>query len=160
MSMMKQHSKIDLNKIQSIIQKNGTQQAALIPILQQVQDEYGYLPHKALEYIVEHSEITKTELYGVATFYKQFRFIPVGKHLIKICHGTACHVKGAQQITKTIIEELGIQSGETTNDGLFSLETVACLGCCSLAPVMMVDDTVYGRLTVDSVKKILKDYAH
>ena len=149
---------IDLEKTQRIIEKNGTKREALIPILQQVQEQYGYLPTEALEYVVAHTEITMTELYGVATFFKQFRFTPVGKHLIKACHGTACHVKGAGHITQVLSEELGIVAGETTKDNLFSLETVACLGCCSLAPVMMIDDTVYGNLTAVSVKKVLNDY--
>lgn len=157
---MREESGIDLKRVRQVIEKNGTAQEFLIPILQQVQDEFGYLPTEALEYIVQNTEITMTELYGVATFFKQFRFTPVGKHLIKICHGTACHVKGAGHVTQAITDELGIQSGETTEDGLFTLETVACLGCCSLAPVIMIDGIVHGRLTADTVRKILKEYQY
>ena len=149
---------IDFEKIKAIIEKNGGKLEALIPTLQQIQEVCGYLPKAALEYVVDHTEIPMTALYGVATFYTQFRFTPVGKHLIKMCHGTACHVKGAKQITQAITDEIGIQSGETSADGLFTLETVACLGCCSLAPVIMVDGIVYGNLTVDSVRKVLRDY--
>lgn len=126
--------------------------------LQDIQAAYGFLPAEALEYVTKNTDISKSQLYGVATFYDQFRFTPVGKHLIKACHGTACHVNGANAITKAVEDFLNISSGETTQDQLFTLETVACLGCCSLSPVIMIDETVYGRLTPDEVKSILRRY--
>lgn len=149
---------IDSQKIDAIITKNGTLEGALIPILQDVQAECGYLPKEVMEYILTKTEIKPTELYGVATFYTQFRFTPVGKFLIKVCHGTACHVRNAGAISKAICDELNIKDKETSKDRLFTLETVACLGCCSLAPVIMINDKVYGKLTPDSTKKILRDY--
>jgi NADH-quinone oxidoreductase subunit E len=96
-------------------------------------------------------------MYGVATFYSQFRLNPVGKHIVKVCHGTACHVQNANAITDAIQEALKVSDGETTEDGLFTLESVACLGCCSLAPVMMIDDETYGKLTGDKAKKIIRE---
>jgi NADH-quinone oxidoreductase E subunit len=144
-----------LNKI---IDKCGRTEEAAIPILQKVQEELGYVPLEAMEYIAENTDITGTQIYGVATFFKQFRLKPVGKNIIKVCHGTACHVKGANKITQAISEELNIETGETSSDKLFTLESVACLGCCSLAPVIMINEAVYGNLTPDSTKKIIKEY--
>jgi NADH-quinone oxidoreductase subunit E len=148
----------DLSIIDSILAKCGKNQKATIPILQEVQSHFGYLSIKVMEYIAKKSDIKATELYGVATFYKQFRFAPIGKYLIRVCHGTACHVKGANKITQLISEELRINTNETTADGLFTLESVACLGCCSLAPVISINDKIYGNLTTESVLKIISSY--
>jgi len=155
---MKSESSIDLSGTVAVIKKFGRKRDACIKILQAIQSDYGYLPTEALRYISEHTEISLRRIYGVATFYDQFRFDPVGQHMIKVCHGTACHVNGAESITWAIQNVLKIKTGQTTKDRLFTLESVACLGCCSLGPVMMVDDTVYGRLTPAETRKILKRY--
>jgi NADH-quinone oxidoreductase subunit E len=134
------------------------QEGALIPLLQAAQDSYGYIPEKAIHYISEIVNIPAAEIYGVITFYAQFRLKPLGKYLIRICEGTACHVNGAKNILRVLQEELGLSVGETTADGLFSLQSVACLGCCSLAPVMMVNKETYGNLTADMIRNIVKRY--
>jgi NADH-quinone oxidoreductase subunit E len=130
----------------------------VIPLLQAVQQRCGYLPREVLEALAKRTRISLTRMYGVATFYERFRFKPVGKHLIQACHGTACHVNGAKQISRAIHDTLHIKDRETTADRLFTLETVACLGCCSLAPVMMIDDKAYGRLNPQRVQRILGRY--
>ncbi len=130
----------------------------LIPLLQKVQAEDGFLKPERLRLIHEETGIPLTQIYGVATFYAQFRFKPIGKHLLRVCHGTACHVSGAKDLTESVEEQLGARSGETTRDNLFTIETVACLGCCSLAPVIMINDTTYGNLTPAQVKKVLKKH--
>lgn len=155
---MKSKSSIDLSGAVSIVKKSGGKRDACIKILQALQAAYGCLPAEALRYVAEHTDISQRQIYGVATFYDQFRFTPVGKHMIRVCHGTACHVNGANSITGAIEQVLKIKTKETTGDGLFTLESVACLGCCSLAPVMMIDNTVYGRLTPGEARKILKRY--
>lgn len=130
----------------------------LIGVLQGVQDRLGYLPPAALGQISRRTRIPLSRIYGVATFYSQFRFAPVGEHIVRVCHGTACHVSGAQRVSEVVVQELGIEEGETSEDGLFTLEHVACLGCCSLAPVMMVDETTYGRLDRGAVRRVLARY--
>lgn len=132
------------------------QNGALIPLLQSAQDSYGYIPEKIIYYISELAGIPAAEIYGVITFYAQFRLKPLGKNLIRICEGTACHVNGAKSILTALQDELGISVDETTGDGLFSLQSVACLGCCSLAPVMMINNQTHGNLTADKVKKIIQ----
>jgi len=135
------------------------QEGRLIPLLQKVQAEDGYLSREGLLRIHEETGVPLSQIYGVATFYAQFRFTPVGKHTVKVCHGTACHVNGAEDISQAIREEIGAGHGETTADGLFSVEKVACLGCCSLAPCIMVDETTHGKLTPTLVRKVLRGYA-
>ena len=134
------------------------QHGALIPLLQSAQDSYGYIPEKAIHYISEVVNIPAAEIYGVITFYSQFRLKPLGKNVIRICEGTACHVNGAKNVLKVLQNELGIAVGETTDDGLFTLQSVACLGCCSLAPVIMINDETHGNLTADKTKKVIKKY--
>ena len=130
----------------------------VIPLLQAIQQRCGYLPREVLEAIAKRTRVSLTRIYGVATFYERFRFQPAGKHVIQACHGTACHVNGAKQTGRAIHQTLQIKDRETTADGLFTLETVACLGCCSLAPVMMIDDKVYGRLNPQRAQRILSRY--
>lgn len=149
--------KIDLTLMAPVLDELAKVKGSLITILQKTQDIYGYLPKEAIEYISERTGIAESEIMGVATFYTQFRLEPVGKHLIMLCQGTACHVNSSELILQTIQEELGITDGETTEDGLFSLKCVACLGCCSLSPVMMINEDTYGSLTPDKTKKILKE---
>lgn len=134
---------------------------SLITILQKAQDIYGYLSIDAINYISEATGIKPAKIYGVATFYAQFRLQPIGENLIMLCQGTACHVNGSEMIEEAVCEYLNIQDGETTEDNLFTLNNVACLGCCSLAPVMMIQnadgDETYGNLTKDKVVQILSE---
>lgn len=132
--------------------------ASVIPLLQQIQNRYGYLSESNLERVSEYTHVPLSSIYGVVTFYSQFRLSRPGKHLIRVCQGTACHVLGAGEIMTHFQEQLGIEENETTMDGLFTLESVRCLGCCSLAPAMMIDDEMYGRLTRDTVDEILSSY--
>lgn len=148
--------KIDLGFIKPVLDDLAKVKGSLITILQKTQEIYGYLPKTAIKYISERTGIAESEIMGVATFYTQFRLTPVGKYLIMLCQGTACHVNSSELILQTIEDELGISDGETTEDGLFSLKCVACLGCCSLSPVMMINEDTYGSLTPEKTKNILK----
>jgi len=129
----------------------------VIPLLQKTQDLFGYLPQDAMNQIASTTGRSPAEIFGVATFYAQFRFKPMGRHVMKVCHGTACHVQGADSLDVIVESRLGIKPGDTTPDGEFTVERVACLGCCSLAPVVMIDGEVYGRLTGDKLGKIIAD---
>ena len=151
------HESVDLSLLNDVLEKYASVKGSLISILQKTQEIYGYIPIDAVYHIAERTGSTPAKVLGVATFYSQFRFQAMGKHLIMVCKGTACYVNGAERIIDAISEELGIGNNETTADGLFSLSIVACLGCCSLAPVMMIDEDTYGSLTPDKVKKILRD---
>ena len=130
----------------------------LIPLLQSAQDHFGYIPRRAISYISSVTGISESDIYGVITFYSQFRLQPMGKYVVRACAGTACHVSGAKAIIETIEDELGVEVGDTTEDGLFTLNTVACIGCCSLAPVIMVNDDTHGNLTPASLRKLLREY--
>lgn len=151
----------NFEELAPVLEKYGAVSGSLITILQKAQDIYGYLSMDAINYISEKTGIKPAKIYGVATFYTQFRLKPIGKNLIMLCQGTACHVNGAKLIEEAICEHLSIQDGETTEDGLFTLNNVACLGCCSLAPVMMVKNSqgeeTYGNLTKDTVKAALDE---
>lgn len=149
----------DLSLIAPVLDTYAEADGSLITILQKAQEIYGYLPQDVIRHISERTGIKPAKIMGVATFYTQFRLKPVGKYLIMLCKGTACHVNGSDLIEKTIIETLGIHDGETTEDGLFTLKNVACLGCCSLSPVMMINEETYGTLTPDKTKRILADLA-
>ena len=148
--------KSDLTLLEGIIDELGTDSGSLITVLQRAQEVYGYLPTDVMYAVAERLGVSPARVMGVATFYTQFRLTPVGRHLIMLCKGTACHVNGADSIEKAVCGELGIKDGETTADGLFSLKTVACLGCCSLSPVMMIDEETYGSLTPASAVEIIK----
>jgi len=130
---------------------------SLISVMQEAQELYGYLSMELIQFIAKEMNIKPANVLGVATFYTQFRLTPVGKNLITLCQGTACHVNGSVAIEEAITDELGIKDGETTEDGLFTLSNVACLGCCSLSPVMIISGETYGKLTPDLTKKILRD---
>jgi NADH-quinone oxidoreductase subunit E len=130
----------------------------LIPLLQAAQDSFGFVPPLAIEQISEVTGIPTAEIYGVITFYKQFRLKPLGRHIIRLCKGTACHVVGAETIGQVMADELRVAPDETTDDGLFTYLVVACLGCCSLAPAMMIDDQTFGRLTPQKIRKLVKQY--
>ena len=151
------HKSVDLSLLNDVLEHYADVKGSLITILQKTQDIYGYVPIDAVYHIAERTGLTPAKIMGVATFYSQFRFTAIGKHLIMVCKGTACYVNGAERIIYAISEELNIGNGETTEDGLFSLSIVSCLGCCSLAPVMMINEDTYGSLTPDKVKTILRD---
>jgi len=148
---------VDVALLEPIFTEYAGKAGSLISILQKTQEIYGYLPLTALKAIADKTGHKRAKIYGIATFYSQFRLNPVGKYVILQCHGTACHVLGAEKIGSAICDELGIAPGETTEDGLFTLEDVACLGCCSLAPVIMINGETYGKLTPDNVRKILQN---
>jgi len=134
------------------------QREYLIPLLQDVQDVYGYLSEENLINIAAHLNLPASKVFGVTTFYNQFRQIPLGKNTIKVCRGTACHVKGSSQILEALQSELNIMPGETTPDGLFTLETVACIGACSIAPVIVINDEFFGRLNPKEARALIKKF--
>jgi len=148
---------VDLSLLDGVLEKYRGNPGSLITVLQKAQDIYGYLPKKVLYHIGRELRVKPAKVFGVATFYAQFRLNPIGKHLIMVCHGTACHVNGAELITSALCDELKIKEGETTKDGLFTLQNVACLGCCSLAPVMMIDGEAYGKLTPDKARSVIRE---
>ncbi len=145
-------------ELRDYIELEKAQPGALMPVLQKAQEIYGYLPIEVQTIIAEELDISLSEVYGVATFYSQFSLNPKGDHRISICLGTACYVKGADKILEGLEKSLGIKCGECTPDGVFSLDSCRCVGACGLAPVMMVDDDVYGRMTVDQIDGILQKY--
>ncbi len=149
----------DFDELDLFLEKTKDMPGNLIVILQQAQNIYGYLPREVIAYISKKTGNTQAKIYGVATFYTQFRLEPIGKNLIMLCQGTACHVSGSKDIEAVICDELKISDGETTEDGVFTLNNVACLGCCSLAPVMMVQNSegeeTYGNLTKEKVLQII-----
>ena len=147
-----------LEKVDRIIDKYKREKKALISILQDIQQEYNYLSKDVLLHIKERLNVPLTQIYGVATFYNIFSLKPRGRHLIAVCTGTACHVRGAGRILEKLERDLKIKNGEVTKDLRFSLESVRCLGCCSLAPVIRVDEDTYGRVRQDKLVKILKGY--
>lgn len=136
----------------------GRERKSLIPVLQRVQEKLGYLSEEAVSEIAFFLRLSENEIYGVASFYSQFRFERPGEHALKICMGTACHVRGGPRIMEAVERELKIQSGQTTGDYKFTLERVACFGSCALAPVMVVDKTVYGRVTTSKAKEVINKY--
>lgn len=144
--------------LDQVLEENHHDAGSLITILQNAQEIYGYLPAEIIYYVAAQTGISPARVMGVATFYAQFRLEPVGKYLIMLCKGTACHVNGADRIDTVIQNELGIRDGQTTEDGLFTLKIVACLGCCSLSPVMMINDEAFGSLTADKVIRILGEF--
>jgi NADH-quinone oxidoreductase subunit E len=145
-------------ELQKTLKSYGQDRDSLIPILQSVQEKFGYVSEDAVEGIARYLNISESSIYGVATFYTQFRFSRPGDHMIRVCLGTACHVRGGAQIMDEVSRHLGIHAGETTTDYKFSLERVACFGSCALSPVIVVDEKVYGRMTPKKVKKILKEF--
>ena len=146
----------DLSGLEEVLAEYPAVPDSLITVLQRAQELYGYLPKDVLYIIAERLHTTPAEVMGVATFYSQFRLKPIGKYLIMACQGTACHVNGSERVAAAMAEYLGISGGETTADGLFTLEQVACLGCCSLAPVIMINGEAYGRLTPEKAVLLLR----
>ena len=149
----------DLARLDELLDELGCQKGTLIPILQRAQDIFGYLPREVLIRISKKAHIPISKVYGVVTFYAQFHLEPRGKNIIRSCQGTACHVRGAKAVLAEISKCLGLKGEEvTTKDLKFTLETVACIGCCGLAPVIMVNDDTHGRLVPDAIKGILEQY--
>lgn len=149
---------MELTVINRILKRHRYQKSSLIAILQDIQDEYSFLPEDVLEKIAEGLDIPFSRVYSVGTFFRAFSLTPRGKHLITVCLGTACHVRGGPRIVEEIERVLGITSGQTTNDKNFTLETVNCLGCCAIGPIMVVDGKYYGEVTPAKVSAILKSY--
>ena len=147
-----------VNRLLNFIEENRNKKGVLMLILQETQELFGYLPKEKLELISEKTNIPLSEMYGVATFYSQFSLVPKGENVIGVCLGTACYVKGGQEILEKIQEILGIGVAETTPDGKFSIDATRCLGACGLAPVIMINEKIYGRLTVDSVEEVINQY--
>lgn len=145
-------------KLKKVIEEHKSTPGCLMPVLQEAQAIYGYLPIEVQTMISDGLGISLSEVYGVATFYTQFSLTPKGKHRISLCLGTACYVKGADKILAALEKKLGVKCGECTADGLFSLDSCRCVGACGLAPVMMIDDDVYGKLNVDMLDDILQPY--
>jgi len=152
------NGEMDKESLRQLLEKHESEPGALIPILQEIQESFGYLPEEALVFVSEEVGIPLGKIYGVVTFYSQFYLSPRGKNIIRVCHGTACHIGGAERISEAVSEELGVGEGATTEDGEFTVERVACLGCCSLAPCVMVNDETHARLNPRKIKRIVKKY--
>ena len=144
--------------LEKVLRRHGGDRSDLIPILQEAQDAVGYLPDDVLRDVADHLNVAEAAVYGVASFYAQFYFKPQGRHRVRVCRGTACHVRGSGRIRSVVEQKLGVKEGETTDDLLFTYETVACVGCCALSPVMMVDDTYYGRITPEKAGQVIDTY--
>jgi len=147
-----------LAPLQELLENYKKKERYLIPILQEAQEEYGYLPKEVLREIAGFLRLSFSQVYGVATFYSQFHLEPRGENIVRVCMGTACHVRGGEDILEKLQDELGVEDGETTEDLQFTLESVACIGACGLAPVIMVNDETHGRLTPEEVPEILEEY--
>jgi len=148
---------LNFTVIDDIVHKHNVEPGAVIPILQEIQDTYGYVPPVAIQRVAESMNIPASEIFGIVTFYAQFRLQPLGRHLIKVCHGTACHLCGAEMVAETLSQFAGAREGETSRDSMFTVERVACLGCCSLAPCIMLDNETHGQLTPEGISKIVND---
>ena len=154
-----QPEEIDYMELDDIIEKHfDNDRENLIMILQAIQQRYNYLPGPALAYLAEKLVAPLSQIYGVGTFYSTFSLEPRGKNIISICLGTACHVRGAEKVRERIIENLSIRDGQTTQDGQFTLESVRCIGCCSLGPVVKINEDIHGLIASDKVGKILSQY--
>ncbi|MBF0400113.1 MAG: NAD(P)H-dependent oxidoreductase subunit E [Magnetococcales bacterium] len=161
MSKQSLEAKVEPELIRQWIQEIGSDSSAAVPLLQSIQKKYGYLPRKAMDLVVAGTEINASQLYGVATFYAQFRLTPVGRHLIKVCHGTACHVSGADRVNTSLRHILGItdEAEDTADNGSYTVENVACIGCCSLAPVMVVGTEAFPNLKGADAQRFLSKHA-
>jgi NADH-quinone oxidoreductase E subunit len=153
-----QEEEIDLTAANEVIDKYQDMHGALMPVLQAIQEAYGYIPEETVHLTAERLNVYASQIYGVLTFYAQFHMKPRGKYIIRVCMGTACHVKGAGRIGDTVKERLGIVHAETTEDLLFTAEYVACIGACGMAPVIMVNDATYGSITVQKTDEVIKKY--
>ena len=158
MALTQEQFAAKMEELAAFIAENKNVDGPLMPIMQKAQESFGYLSMEAMTLIADELDIPVSKIYGVATFYAQFSLTPKGDYIIQVCTGTACYVKGAQKVLDRVYEELGIGSGETTPDGKFTIQDTRCLGCCGLAPVMTINEDVYGRVTPAQVKGILDKY--
>lgn len=149
----------DLNQLNEVLKKYEGTEGALIPVLQEAQEIYGYLSEEVLDHIGKHLHIPTSRIFGVVSFYAQFYTTPRGRHTVRVCRGTACHVRGGKHVLRAVQQHLGVGENETTPDFKFTFETVACLGACALSPVLLVDKNYYGKLTPAKVEQVLKQYA-
>lgn len=149
---------MDLTRIDRVVDDHGADPASLVMILQDVQEACNYLPDQALRHVAQRLVVPLSRVYHVATFYSSFSLTPRGRHVIRVCDGTACHLRGGTYLQHELTRQLGIGPGETTPDGIFSLELVACLGACALAPVLTVGRDYYGQMTAEKVEQTLEDY--
>lgn len=145
-------------EFKDILLNHKRKRSELISLLQEIQERFGYISKEVIGQVADHLKLSPSEVFGVATFFSQFRFTKPGRHTVKVCLGTACHVRGGARILDFVQDELQVKPGGTTEDGRFSLERIACFGCCALAPVMVVNDKVYGKMTPSKAKKILSKY--
>ena len=143
--------------LKEILARYKGRRGAVIAVLQDLMSTYGYIPPEAVEAMSAELGVSQNEIFGVATFYSQFRFRPPGKHQLRVCLGTACHVRGAVSVLEELQRDLGIEAGDTTKDGLFSLETVMCLGACALGPVVILDENYHGQMTPAKARKLLDE---
>ncbi len=149
---------LNLSPAKEIIEKHKGKKGSLIPLLQEIQEHYGYVPGEAVDLVAEELQLFPVDIYGVMTFYSQFHLRPRGKNIIRVCQGTACHVMGGKEILDYLSDKLGIGDGETTEDGLFFLERVACLGCCGMAPVIMINQDFHGNCTIKKLDSLIEKY--
>lgn len=156
--MTEQNINIDCDKALRIIKEYPAEARYTLAMMQDIQKEYNYIPRESMEMLAEYLDVHLSKLYSMATFYKALSLKPKGKYIIKVCDGTACHIRNSQGLIDEIESLLNIKPGETTEDGKFSLETVNCLGSCALAPVMVINEKYYGKMTVAKIKEILKEY--
>ena len=146
---------LDLAVIDAITERHSVEPGSAIPILQEIQSVYGYIDPLAVERAAKNMKVSSSSLFGILTFYAQFRTVPLGENTVLVCHGTACHLAGAERIADILADETGAREGETSKDGKFTIERVACLGCCSLAPCIMLNENTYGKLTPEAVNKLV-----
>jgi NADH-quinone oxidoreductase subunit E len=157
MEDVREKEESNLAIIDAIAHKHNARKGAVISILQEVQDTYGCVSKAAIQRISENTGIAASEIFGIVTFYSQFRLEPLGENVIKVCHGTACHLNGAEKVSDSICKCTGTREGETSPDGKFTVESVACLGCCSLAPAIMVNGEVHARLTTEKINNLVEE---
>jgi NADH-quinone oxidoreductase subunit E len=153
-----QEEEIDLTAANAVIDKYIDMKGALMPVLQEIQESYGYVPEPTVHLVADRLNVYSSQIYGVLTFYAQFHLEPRGKYIIRVCVGTACHVKGAGRISDTLKDRLGIGHAETTPDLKFTAEMVACIGACGMAPVIMVNDATYGSMSVQKLDEVIQKY--
>jgi len=149
---------VDFKKVDTIVDEYGCNRDSLISILQDIQSEYRYLPEDVLRQVARRLELPLIQVYGVATFFKSFSLKPRGEHMVRVCLGTACHVRGAPSVLDEVKRRLGVEPGETTKDMQFTLETVNCLGACALGPLLVMDDKYQGQMSPGKIRKVLRDY--
>ena len=146
------------DSFETVMKDYSGEESQLIPLLQKLQNAYGYLPKDVIEKLSERTGIFVSQIMGVITFYAQFRLKPIGENIVRVCFGTACHVSGAENIADAICRELGIGLNGTTEDKMFTVESVACLGCCSLAPIITINNETHGRLTPDTARNVIREF--